>query len=194
MRESQPRQTLSGRRTFEKDEEVASCNSRSAKASAGSQGQLDQSKNIPRARWLSLSSSLFLRFLCLFLFTCVGLILPCCRPVPLPGGPGILVQIGLGLTSVGSHRQRRRCSSSRIAYFRVVLTHCITGPATAGRSEDTQRSYRKEVTGSHPASDSPDLEPRRHLLETSQVSIKLFKLWLPLSLNGRKCTHLTGIL
>lgn len=79
------------------------------------------------------------------------------------------------------HHHRRRCSSSRITHFLAVLTDCITGPATAARSEDTQRWCRKEVMGSHPASDSPDLEPRLHLLEISQVSIRLFKPWLPLS-------------
>ena len=92
---------------FEKGEEVVSCNSRSSKASASSQGQLDHGKNIPRVGLLALSHSLFLHFLSLFLFTCVGLILPCYRSVPLPGGAGILVQIVLGLTFVGSHRQRR---------------------------------------------------------------------------------------
>lgn len=43
---------------FEKGEEVASCNSRSSKALAGSQGQLDQGKNVPRVGLLALSLAL----------------------------------------------------------------------------------------------------------------------------------------
>lgn len=49
--------------------------------------------------------------------------------------------------------------------------HCIMGPATAGRSENTQRWYRKEVMHSPLGSDSPELEPRLHVLETSQINV-----------------------
>lgn len=49
--------------------------------------------------------------------------------------------------------------------------HCIMGPAIAGRSEDTQGWYRKDIMHSPLVSDSPELESRLHLLETSQINI-----------------------
>ena len=81
---------------FEKDEEVASCNPGSTKASAASRGQLEQGVNISRAGLLALS--LFPHFLCPFLFACVGLILSCCRPAPSRCGRG-----NLGAASFGPH-------------------------------------------------------------------------------------------
>lgn len=42
---------------FKKDEEVASCNPGSTKASSGSRGQLEQGVNISRAGLLALSLS-----------------------------------------------------------------------------------------------------------------------------------------
>lgn len=72
---------------FEKDEEVASCNPGSTKASSGSRGQLEQGVNISRAGLLALSLS-FPTFYVHFSFACVGLILSCCRPAPSAWGMG----------------------------------------------------------------------------------------------------------
>ena len=70
VRETQPRQILSERRMFEKDEEVAPRNSRSSKASAGSQGQLDHCMNIPRVGLPVLSRSLSLLLMSISLYMC----------------------------------------------------------------------------------------------------------------------------